>query len=661
MGVTNLWHERPLLFQLQASMIYRTLKSWLRPLANAKFLNRWVVFTADLTVSVCISLFTLWFVSRLTGVVPSWQYLRMGIFALVASILSFLFCRVYRGVIRHSSLQELWRIGGAVLLKVSFILFFILIAGTAFSSKILLLGFGADLLLTLVVLIFIRVLLVNIYNIALLSVRKQLKQILILGIDNQSVGMVSNLAHTFLRDYRIQGYLTVSGERKAYRIAGLPVYSVANLEELAKVVKTNHIEGILFPNVKAAQAEQERLIRYCEKINLRTLVVPPMEELEDGKVRRSIRRIKIEDLLGRDEIKISLQEIAADLRGKVVMVTGAAGSIGSELCRQLATFKINQLILFDSAETPMHNLKLELEGKYPALNFVPVIGDVKSKTRVDFIFRSYHPQLIFHAAAYKHVPLMECNPCEAICTNVYGTRNVADFAVRYDVEKFVMISTDKAVNPTNIMGASKRLAEIYVQSLNIALQKGMIDGSTCFITTRFGNVLGSNGSVIPRFREQIKNGGPVTVTHPDIIRYFMTIPEACRLVLEAALLGHGAEIFTFDMGQPVKIADLARRMIELAGFEAEKEIKIEYIGLRPGEKLYEELLSDKENTLPSAHEKIRIAKVREYDYGNVCETLTLLIRFAAEGNVSSTVSLMKQFVPEFVSKNSVFEKYDKQK
>ena len=340
------------------------------------------------------------------------------------------------------------------------------------------------------------------------------------------------------------------------------------------------------------------------------------------------------------------------------MVTGAAGSIGSELCRQLATFGVKELILFDNAETPMHNLRLELEEKYPELSFIPVIGDVRLLARLDYAFRKWRPQVVFHAAAYKHVPLMEDNPCEAVLVNVAGSRNVADKCIEYDVEKMVMVSTDKAVNPTNIMGCTKRLAEIYVQSLGLALDQGQKSGKTKFVTTRFGNVLGSNGSVIPRFREQIAKGGPVTVTHPDITRFFMTIPEACRLVMEAATMSTGNQIFVFDMGESVKINDLARRMIQLAGFTPDEDIKIEYSGLRPGEKLYEEVLSDHENTLPTNHSRIRIAKVREYDYEDARTSAEELERLSREVEISDMVRLMKKIVPEFISKNSRFEELD---
>ena len=370
------------------------------------------------------------------------------------------------------------------------------------------------------------------------------------------------------------------------------------------------------------------------------------------------REVKVEDLLGREEIAISLQDIKDYFHGKVVMVTGAAGSIGSELVRQLATFGVKKLILFDNGETPMHNLRLELEDKFKGLDFVPVVGSVRHLERLDYVFRTYHPHVVFHAAAYKHVPLMEENPCEAVLVNVWGSRNVADKCLEYDTEKMVMISTDKAVNPTNIMGCTKRIAEIYVQSLGLAIARNKQAGKTQFVTTRFGNVLGSSGSVIPRFMEQIAKGGPVTVTHPDITRFFMTIPEACRLVLEAATKSPGNQICVFDMGEPIKIDTLARTMISLMGFTPDKDIKIAYTGLRPGEKLYEEVLANNENSYPAFHDKIRIAKVREYDYSDAEKVCNELEQLARKVEINDMVKLMKQMVPEFKSSNSKYEALD---
>ena len=388
-------------------------------------------------------------------------------------------------------------------------------------------------------------------------------------------------------------------------------------------------------------------------------MAPSIDEVVGGRIMKSkIRSIKIEDLLGREEIRLNYEGIRKECAGKVVLVTGAAGSIGSELCRQLAGFDVKRLLLFDNAETPMHELRLELEERFPSLKFLPIIGDVRQKERLDYVFRRFRPEMVFHAAAYKHVPLMEENPCEATLVNVHGSRNVADKCIEYGVEKMVMISTDKAVNPTNIMGCTKRLAEIYVQSLGLAMEAGKIKGTTKFVTTRFGNVLGSNGSVIPRFREQIEKGGPVTVTDPRITRYFMTIPEACRLVMEAATLTGGNQIFVFDMGDPVKIDDLARKMISLAGLKVGTDINIEYTGLRPGEKLYEEVLSDAENTEPTTHDRIRIARVRRYDYDEVVGIVDRLETLSRMVEIPEMVKFMKKTVPEFKSQNSRFCIYD---
>ena len=421
-----------------------------------------------------------------------------------------------------------------------------------------------------------------------------------------------------------------------------------------------NVSDILFPNYETLKEESERLIPFCTSHNIKILVAPPIDEAVDGNIPQSaIREVKIEDLLGRDEIKISMNEIIKNFADKTILVTGAAGSIGSELCRQLASFNIKKLVMFDNAETPMHYIRLELEDRYKDLDIIPIIGDVRQPNRLEYVFNSHKPQIVFHAAAYKHVPLMEENPCEATLVNVYGSRNVADMCIKHNADMMVMISTDKAVNPTNIMGCTKRLAEIYVQSLGSAITNGEIKGNTKFVTTRFGNVLGSNGSVIPRFREQIMTGGPVTVTHPDITRFFMTIPEACRLVMEAATMSSGNQIFVFDMGESVKIVKLAEKMIELAGFQVGRDIEIKFTGLRPGEKLYEEVLSNKENTIETNHKKIRIAKVRQYDYKEVVDRINSLRELAYNVDIMNMVKLMKDIVPEFKSQNSQFEELDK--
>lgn len=627
---------------------------------NVKYINRWIIFCSDLCISVIVSQAVLVGLASILHIsITTSDLLAIALTSFVGSIFSFLVFKVYHGVIRHSTLRGLWRIGGVAILKVTLMYLLLQSLDTTFSSRAYWAILAMDCVWTIVMLVAFRVFVINIYNGVLLQLGKKRKRVLVYGTEDESVMIASSATrHVFMRNYTIVGFLTFNTGKRHIRIAELPVYQIGNYTEFLRLIPRENLDGVLFPNIKVAQQEQERLVRYCEQSSLKTLVVPEMEEMRDGTTKRSVREVKIEDLLGRDEIKINMDEIGSLLKDKVILVTGAAGSIGSEICRQLSHFPIRKLICFDSAETPMHNLRLELEDTYKTLNFVPVIGDVRSEERLDYVFRRWHPEVVFHAAAYKHVPLMEENPCEAVCVNVYGTRLVADASVKYGVEKFVMISTDKAVNPTNVMGCSKRLAEIYVQSLSIAIAKGEVEGTTKFITTRFGNVLGSNGSVIPRFREQINNGGPVTVTHPDIIRYFMTIPEACRLVLEAGTMGKGGEIFIFDMGEPVKISDLAKRMIELSGLKVGEDITIKYTGLRPGEKLYEELLSNKENTKETPHKKIRVASVREYTYEEVLKHAELLIRLSFEVDVEKMVREMKRFVPEFKSRNSEFERFD---
>lgn len=627
---------------------------------HTKYLSRWIVMTFDVLLSASISVFVYCFISYLgSKSINGYVFWHILVLSAIISCATLAILKAYRMVMRFTTLRETWRIGFAVFLKVLILYPLLHLLYPSFDSERLILGGLLDAMTATVALVSVRVVLVTMYDLLKKHAVGHLKRVLIYGMNDQSASLNSALSNTFLPSYRVMGYLSMGKRYKHLRLSGESVYFAINEESFMRLVRSMHIDGVVFPDYLTAQKEQKRLIAYCQKYKIEMLVLPSVEDVSDGRLPRPrMKEIRVEDLLGRNEIEISMQEIAEGLNDKVVLITGAAGSIGSELCRQLARFHVKQLVFFDSAETPMHNLHLEFADKHPALSFVPVIGDIRSPERVDFVFRNYHPQVVFHAAAYKHVPLMELNPCEAVRVNVFGTRNVADHAVRYGVERFVMVSTDKAVNPTNIMGASKRLAEIYVQSLSIAIRDGLHSGHTRFITTRFGNVLGSNGSVIPRFREQIRNGGPVTVTHPDIIRYFMTIPEACRLVMEAGTMGQGGEIYIFEMGKPVRIADMARRMIQLSGFEPDKDIPIVYTGLRPGEKLYEELLSNKENTLPTSHEKIRVAKVREYNYNDVLPEIEQLCLLAARVDIPAMVKLMKVVVPEFISRNSEFEKYD---
>lgn len=578
----------------------------------------------------------------------------------IYSLLLFYLLKTYHSVIRHSTLHEMGRFVAAVLGKELLLTVTVaLVPGVLLSEPCVVGLLMLDTLLTLCLLVVFRIGMVVVYDILKnrYKYRWQCQRILVYGTGDKSVGAVTRLRNSPY--YKIVGFLTGAAGRKRHRILEYPVYGFDTRQDVEELCDRHDIDAVLFSSEEEARAEQERLLKYATEGDLRILITPPLDEIIDGKLmKQSVREIKIEDLLGRPEIKISMDEIVSNFRGKTVLVTGAAGSIGAELCRQLANFGVEQLILFDNAETPMHNIRLELEERYPALRFVPVIGDVRIPARLDFVFKKYRPQIVFHAAAYKHVPLMEENPCEAVLTNVAGTRNVADKCLVYDVEKMVMISTDKAVNPTNIMGCTKRLAEIYVQSLGLAIEQGRVKGKTRFVTTRFGNVLGSNGSVIPRFREQIAKGGPVTVTHPEITRFFMTIPEACRLVMEAATISSGNQIVVFDMGESVKIAHLAERMIELAGLVPGKDIRIAYTGLRPGEKLYEEVLFNTENTRPTSHDRIRIAKVRECDYEHACKVVDELDALSRVVEIPEVVRLMKRTVPEFRSKNSSFEEFD---
>ncbi len=630
-------------------------------LTKEKYLNRWIIFLIDLFLSVFSTVTSL----ALVSYILDWNYtdqiiLTVFLASLFCSTASFLVCQTYKGIIRHSAFTETGRIAMSSSLKVATILPVLLFTTGLLSFRGFLLGSVVDFFLTFFILTIFRAFLITLYTFMVSSIASNRKdKLFIFGHEDSSPALLND---SFLREnssYQVEGFLRF-GQRVSMRIGLYKVYFITDQEEFSRLVNRYNIKAILFTDYKAVKEESERLVRFCEKEKVRMLLLPSLDELKGGKLKmRALPEVRIEDLLGREEIRINMEEIAGSLKGKVVLVTGAAGSIGSELCRQLCHFGLKQLVLFDSAETPMHNIRLELEEKFPDVEFTPVMGDIRMIHRVESIYQRFRPHIVFHAAAYKHVPLMEENPCEAVHTNVYGTRNVADMAVKYDVDKFIMVSTDKAVNPTNVMGASKRLAEMYVQSLSIAISKGRQSGKTRFITTRFGNVLGSNGSVIPRFREQLAKGGPLTVTHPDIIRYFMTIPEACRLVLEAAFMGKGNEIFVFDMGTPVKIADLARRMIELAGLIPGEDIEIKYTGLRPGEKLYEELLATKENTLPTENEKIYRAQVREYDYEDICTLMSPLIDLAIKVDKMGTVRMMKGIVPEFKSKNSVYEALDK--
>jgi FlaA1/EpsC-like NDP-sugar epimerase len=558
-------------------------------------------------------------------------------------------------LIRHANFNEMWRLFASLLLSCIALYITIIVVDQHIPLARV---FVFNIFLTdLALMLFLRFVIVRLYNFSMSYSNKLKNRALVYGIGSHSIALSQWINRSPNAKYIVMGFMEREANARRTRIHDLPVYNL-NYSDPNRFLRKNEATSIIFPDYKSARTEQALISNFIE-IGLTVFVSPPLEGVDSAQnIQAQMRPIQFEDLLGRDEIQINLNAIAAQLHHKVILITGAAGSIGSELVRQLALFEPKQLILFDVAETPLHNLRLEMQKRFPKLCFVPVIGDIRNERRLEFVFERFHPEIIYHAAAYKHVPLMEENPCEAILDNVLGTKLLSNFAESYQVESFVMISTDKAVNPTNIMGASKRAAEIYVQSL--AKKSLHAGGKTRFVTTRFGNVLGSNGSVIPHFKEQIEKGGPVTVTHPDIIRYFMTIPEACRLVLEAASFGQSGEIYVFDMGEPVKIVDLARQMIEMAGLIPDVDIKIEFTGLRPGEKLYEELLNDKEKTIPTEHDKITVAKVRQYEFDTVYKTVHSLIHHAYRMEIPATVQTMKKLVPEFISQNSPFSIYDKE-
>lgn len=629
-------------------------------LNRLRYINRWIVFLCDLFLCVCATeaalLFTAGVLSKGMPAEFLWQAGLASGFCSAACIFVF---ELYRGVIRHSTFVEAGRIGMASLFKTLLVLALLYFLFGIREWRLLSVEGTVDVFFTFFSLIVIRVMLISLYSYLINSNRTAGRDnLLIVDTDAQSASGPAVPPGKIERSYRIAGFVR-AGRGRRMRRGNCTVYPVGDQAAFDRLVNRLAIRAVLFPDYSEVRAEGDRLVRYCEKRKIRMLILPPPDEVREGRSGyRSLPEVKIEDLLEREEIKINMNEISRSLGDKVALVTGAAGSIGSELCRQLCRFGLKELVLFDSAETPMHSLRLELEEKYPEALLHPVMGDVRNPERVKSVFERFQPRVVFHAAAYKHVPLMEENPCEAVHTNLYGTLVTADLAAAWGVEKFVMISTDKAVNPTSVMGASKRLAEMYVQSLGLAISRGEHAGQTRFITTRFGNVLGSSGSVIPRFREQMARGGPLTVTHPDIMRYFMTIPEACRLVLEAACMGRGNEIFVFDMGEPVRIASLARRMIELAGLEPDRDIGIVYTGLRPGEKLYEELLASRENTLPTLHEKIFRARAREYSYGELTPRLLALCETARRVRIMETVLQMKALVPEYKSRHSRFECLD---
>lgn len=576
-----------------------------------------------------------------------------AIFTLFHAI-GFRIFHTYDGILRYSSFIDLQRVFyavtfGAVLSAITknMLLSTHFFPGVEIEYRNIVLGA----LISTLVLWAIRVIAKTIFDVSLSDYN--IKHAFIYGVKEGGIGLAKQIKNSKPMKFKLIGFISDDTKIKHHHLMGTKVYA-PDLNTIRKM-RNNNISTLLISpgaiNVFRANKDfQDALL--AEGIHI---YMPTTQEWNRNE-QQQLKEVSIEDLLPRDEICIDMESVGAMLHGKRILITGSAGSIGSEMVRQIAKYSPAELILIDSAETPQHDIRLMMAKQFPEIKAETIVTTICSKSRMEHIFKTYLPDYVFHAAAYKHVPMMENNPCESIQNNVYGTKILADLAVKYGVKKFVMISTDKAVNPTNVMGCSKRICEIYVQSLNKAIEEGIINGKTQFVTTRFGNVLGSNGSVIPLFKKQIKAGGPVTVTDPRIIRYFMLIPEACKLVLEAGTKGNGGEIFVFDMGKPVNIADMAQRMINLSGA---KNVEIKYTGLRAGEKLYEEMLNEKESTKPSFHDKIRIANVREYDYTEVSKQIDNLIEKSKLYDEMLTVKIMKEIVPEYKSNNSIYEKLDK--
>ncbi|WP_278864250.1 UDP-N-acetylglucosamine 4,6-dehydratase family protein [Leyella stercorea] len=622
---------------------------------NKKSLPYWCVFLFDCTI-VFFS-FLLVYQQTYGGAKTLsvlWQLCSMCAIYAIFYAVGFKMFHTYDGILRYSSFVDLQRVGFASFIGCvfSYLGHFFLLQFDYFQ-KVYIGGREIALASIICVLLLwaVRVLVKTVYDVSIDTFNA--RPAIIFGVDECGMGLAKLVRNDKSLRMRLFGFMSNGNEVRHKVLMGLHVYSYDDVERL---IHQKKMECLLVSQSSVGVFRNDKTLQDLLIANGVHIFMPRTnEEWNPAAPDATLKEVSIEDLLSRDEISIDLKSVADTLHGKCILVTGSAGSIGSEIVKQLCQFNPRELVLIDSAETPQHDIRLMMAKRYPHIKAETIVTSITGQLRMENIFRRFRPDYVFHAAAYKHVPMMENNPTESVENNIYGTKVLADMAVKYGVKKFVMISTDKAVNPTNVMGCSKRICEMYVQSLNNAVRSGKVEGCTQFVTTRFGNVLGSNGSVIPLFKQQIKAGGPVTVTDPNIIRYFMLIPEACELVLEAGVKGNGGEIFVFDMGKPVKIADLAQRMINLSGA---KNVEIKYTGLRAGEKLYEEVLNDKESTKPSFHEKIRIANVREYDYSEVERDIEELIEVSKQYDDMLTVKKMKEIVPEFKSNNSVYEALD---
>ena len=628
----------------------------------------WVILLIDNIVVYLVYVFMYLFFDIHVRTLSNIGYLSLNILAfLVFYNLAFRIFRTYSGILRYSSFVDLQRVGYAMVLGATLSYAFYRLMASMHVGIFQFIS-GRQNFAALVVGTFslwvLRMGVKMFYDILFASQRA--RRTYIFGVKHDGIAIAKHIRSEKPMHFHLKGFATVEKDMDGHVLMGMKVH-MANLE-LVEKMKAEHIEALIVSPYRLGEfRNNQNLQDALIKAGIHIYITQGAKELKEGDQVQGdaipqidgapqLREISIEDLLPRDEIQVDMKAVGKLLRGKCIMITGSAGSIGSEMVRQIAVYEPSELVLIDQAETPQHDIRLMMANNWPKIKAHTIVASICERDYMDSLFNLYKPEYVFHAAAYKHVPMMEDNPSESVRNNIIGTRIIADLAVKYGVKKFVMISTDKAVNPTNVMGCSKRICEIYVQSLDKAIKDGKLDGQTQFVTTRFGNVLGSNGSVIPLFKEQIKKGGPITVTDPNIIRYFMLIPEACKLVLEAGTQGKGGEIFVFDMGQPVKIADLAQRMIMLSGA---KNVEIKFTGLRPGEKLYEEVLNEEETTKPSFHKKIRIAMVREYDYDEVCHDIDELYETSKHFADMDTVAKMKAIVPEYKSNNSIYSKLDK--
>lgn len=619
-------------------------------LNNKKNTPSWTVFVID--IAICAFSFVLAYLLRFNFSIPEIEvHLGYKAFSVVLllRIISFFVSKTYSGIVSYTSTKDALII---VITNFSVVIALCITNLVSFWANTRYLVPFSIIIIDFIAATFMMVAYRALIKIAYLEIHNpssSKKNVIIFGAGESGFITKRALDRDAGSKYKVIAFIDDDSKKVGKKIEGVKIYDSKQLNIL---LTENDVVHLILAIQSLSASRKAEIVDICLQTNTKVLNVPPVNNWINGELSfKQIKKINIEELLERDVIKLDEIRIKEQINNKVILVTGAAGSIGSEIVRQISKFSPKLIVLLDQAETPLYHIELEMKEKYKDTNTEIVIGDIRSIERMENLFNSFKPNVVFHAAAYKHVPMMENNPSESIYTNVLGTKIIANLSVKYNVEKFVMVSTDKAVNPTNVMGASKRIAEIYTQSLNTI-------SSTKFITTRFGNVLGSNGSVIPLFKKQIEKGGPITITHPEITRYFMTIPEACQLVLEAGAMGQGGEIFIFDMGKSVKIVDLAKKMIKLSGLTLEKDIKITFTGLRPGEKLYEELLANEENTMPTHHPGIMIAKVRIYDFDLISQEISELLSMFGDQNNNKIVTKMKKIVPEFVSQNSVYQKLD---